>query len=74
MYAKFITGTMRRETAKMVHLHHALEASQIELDLPDATYKNDLVFPQALSSDEETPEGCMQKGERTGCLPLLPSQ
>src|SRR6266571_5711909 len=34
MYVKFITGTMRRETAKMVHLHNALEASQIELRLP----------------------------------------
>ena len=34
MDIKFITGTMRRETAQMVHVHDALEASQIELRLP----------------------------------------
>jgi len=40
-------------------------------NLPDATYKNCLVSPQALSSDDWQPEGQLQKGERNGCR-LLP--
>ena len=47
---------------------------QSHRSVPDATYKNDLVSPQALSADDAPPEGWLQKGERNGCPPLLPSR
>ena len=33
---------------------------QSDRSVPDATYKNDLVSPQALSADDAQPEGWMQ--------------
>ena len=55
-------------TGNPAHLPKALG----DRSVPDATYKNDLVSPQALSSHGEKPEGWLQKGERNGCPPLLP--
>jgi hypothetical protein len=49
-----------------------VDPAEKQLALPDATYKNDLVSPQALASGAEQPEGATQKGEQTACPPLLP--
>jgi hypothetical protein len=49
-----------------------VEETLMRRSVPDATYKNDPVSPQALLSDAEPPEGWLQKGEHHGCQPLLP--
>jgi chromosome partitioning protein len=40
-----------------------LDRPTLHRSVPDATYKNDLVSPQALSADDVQPEGWLQKGE-----------
>jgi hypothetical protein len=62
------TRTPKPDAELTDQAYHTLEHGSV----PDATYKNDPVSPQALLSDAEPPEGWLQKGEHHGCQPLLP--
>src|SRR5882672_10516948 len=70
IHPQFLPHHRRGAASQHVHAKSHLDRSQVELALPDATYKNDLVSPQVLASGAEQPEGSTQKGERTACPPL----